>query len=350
MIWTSVPLMTALDLVIIVITGATLWSFFQIRSRRPLLTQTGPLLIISGLLCITLFYLTDLATMHALPLFMPMAEAMAIMDSLHQHYSWLIILLAISLIGIGLRADIIERKREEETLKESESLFRTTIDHLPLGLNVKDTDGRYLLVNDTMADRYGLRKEDLIGKTNEELFPEAKESNEASRAQEIELIKTKKVTQRVQEKEFQDGTLHTLLIDKFPIFDDEGNLVSIGITGVDITEQKEAEESLRKSEERFRILVEHAPEAITMLDVDTGLYVDANPMAETLHGLPRDELIGKIGPADLSPEIQPDGRPSSEAASDYLSRALAGEFPRFEWMHLTPDGSTSPSASRRRRR
>jgi PAS domain S-box-containing protein len=75
-----------------------------------------------------------------------------------------------------------------------------------------------------------------------------------------------------------------------------------------------------------------------MLDVDTGLYVDANPMAEALHGLPRDALIGKIGPADLSPEIQLDGRPSSEAAPDYLSRALAGEFPRFEWMHLAPDG------------
>jgi PAS domain S-box-containing protein len=106
----------------------------------------------------------------------------------------------------------------------------------------------------------------------------------------------------------------------------------------EITERKAANESLRKSEARFRTLVEYAPEAITMLDVDTGLYLDANPMAEALHGLPRDELIGKLGPADLSPEIQLDGRPSSEAAPDYLSRALAGEFPRFEWMHLDPDG------------
>jgi hypothetical protein len=65
-------------------------------------------------------------------------------------------------------------------------------------------------------------------------------------------------------------------------------------------------------------------------------------MAEALHGLPRDELIGKIGPADLSPEIQPDGRPSSEAAQGYLSRALAGEFPRFEWVHLAADGQETP--------
>ena len=126
MIWTSVPLMTAIDLVIIVITGAALWSFVQFRRHRTSLEHTGPLLIISGLLCVTLFYLTDLATMHALPLFVPPAEVMGIMDSLHQNFSWLIILLAVSLIGVGLRADIIERKRAEEAFRKSESLFRTT--------------------------------------------------------------------------------------------------------------------------------------------------------------------------------------------------------------------------------
>jgi PAS domain S-box-containing protein len=103
-------------------------------------------------------------------------------------------------------------------------------------------------------------------------------------------------------------------------------------------ESKLAERAFLESEERFRVLVEHAPEAITMIDGDTGLYVDVNPVAEALHGLPRDELIGKLGPADLSPVLQPDGRRSSEAAMDYLSLALAGELPRFEWKHLSLDG------------
>ncbi len=137
-----------------------------------------------------------------------------------------------------------------------------------------------------MAIRYGLSKEDFIGKTNEELFPEAKESNEAARAQELELIKTKKVTRRVQEKAFQDGTLHTLLIDKFPIFDDEGNLVSIGVTGVDITEQKEAEQAWQKSEQRLRGAIESLQEGFALFDAEDRLvavndvFRQINPKAQ----------------------------------------------------------------------
>ncbi len=135
-------------------------------------------------------------------------------------------------------------------------------------------------------------------------------------------------------------TRHVHVIEE-PVLDERGKIIrSIG-TAQDITERKRTENALRESEARFRTLVEHAPEAITIInvdDVDTGIYVDANPMAEALHGRPREELIGKLGPVDLSSEIQLDGRPSTEAERDYLSRALAGEFPRFEWMHLDPNG------------
>jgi PAS domain S-box-containing protein len=117
-----------------------------------------------------------------------------------------------------------------------------------------------------------------------------------------------------------------------PLFQAISNRVTDAI-GAELTMR-----GLRQSEERFRTLVEHAPEAITMIDVDTGLYVDANPMAEALHKLPRDGLIGKFGPADLSPKCQPDGRLSSEAAPQYLGQALAGEFPKFEWLHMDSNG------------
>jgi PAS domain S-box-containing protein len=96
-------------------------------------------------------------------------------------------------------------------------------------------------------------------------------------------------------------------------------------------------ENLRRSEEHFRILVEHAPEAIVLLDVESGRFVEANSQAEKLFGMPRAELL-QVGPVDLSPEVQASGRATTEAAEEYMGRALQGEFPIFEWTHKNARG------------
>lgn len=90
--------------------------------------------------------------------------------------------------------------------------------------------------------------------------------------------------------------------------------------------------------QHYATLVAHAPDAIVVLDVTAGRLVEVNPAAETLFGLPREELLTR-GPAQLSPPVQPDGRPSAEAAAEYLARAVADDQPRFEWMHRRADGS-----------
>ncbi len=100
-------------------------------------------------------------------------------------------------------------------------------------------------------------------------------------------------------------------------------------------------QSLRESELRYRTLVEHAPEAIVVLDLDVGRFNDANRNAERLFGMSREELV-RVGPADVSPPFQPDGRPSSVAAAAELDRALRQETPRFEWMHRNAKGKEIP--------
>src|SRR6202034_1657628 len=79
----------------------------------------------------------------------------------------------------------------------------------------------------------------------------------------------------------------------------------------DITDRREAERQLRESELRYRMLVDHAPEAIVVLDMDSGHYIDANANAERLYGYSTAELL-KLGPLDLSPQFQPDGVSSAE--------------------------------------
>ncbi len=98
-----------------------------------------------------------------------------------------------------------------------------------------------------------------------------------------------------------------------------------------------------EAEERYRNLVDFAPDGIVIYDLDTGLFVDeANPQLEEIFGLSRDKLLGKLGPVDFSPEYQPDGRLSADAAKELTRAALAGEIQRFEWTHLNAQGEEIP--------
>ncbi|HKP57636.1 MAG TPA: PAS domain S-box protein [Polyangiales bacterium] len=97
------------------------------------------------------------------------------------------------------------------------------------------------------------------------------------------------------------------------------------------------QEEMRQSEERFRLLVEHAPEAIVILDVDTAKFMHVNSKACELFGLSREQLLQK-GPLDLSPPLQPDGRTSAEHAQMRIAATLAGESPVFEFLHIHASG------------
>lgn len=104
-----------------------------------------------------------------------------------------------------------------------------------------------------------------------------------------------------------------------------------------LTAQLLAERALRDSEDRARLLIEHAPEAIVVLDVESRRFVVVNPAAEALFGYSQTELLTK-SPVDVSPERQPDGRLSSDAAANYVMTAVQGTPITFEWLHRDSQG------------
>ncbi|MEN3031493.1 EAL domain-containing response regulator [Chromobacterium amazonense] len=104
---------------------------------------------------------------------------------------------------------------------------------------------------------------------------------------------------------------------------------------------EEKTESLRLSEQRFRALIEQAPEAIMVFDKDTGRFVDANRQAELLTGRPLQTLIG-LTPGDLYSAEQPDGLPAMETVRMHAARAMQGEVQVFERVIQRPNGETVP--------
>jgi PAS domain S-box-containing protein len=90
-----------------------------------------------------------------------------------------------------------------------------------------------------------------------------------------------------------------------------------------------ADQALRQSEERFRLLIEQAPEAVIVLDLEQNRLVEANARAERLFGCSRQELLAG-GPQRFYTPEQPDGQPIAQSMCDHNERALRGETVFFE--------------------
>ncbi|MBP8000733.1 MAG: PAS domain S-box protein [Chloroflexi bacterium] len=91
------------------------------------------------------------------------------------------------------------------------------------------------------------------------------------------------------------------------------------------------EKALRESETRYRILVEHAPDAILVVDVDSGRIIDVNQSAIKLFGYSRNELLNTT-PLTLIAPHQAEGLPATEIVTTLITRALQGELPVVEWL------------------
>ncbi|PAY18255.1 hypothetical protein CKO51_17330 [Rhodopirellula sp. SM50] len=126
-----------------------------------------------------------------------------------------------------------------------------------------------------------------------------------------------------------------------PLRDPNGTIIGTIGLAQDISEIKRVERSLVQSEERFRRMIQHAPEAVVLLDTQTGRFVMVNQAAEKLYKYSAEQLL-QMGPLDISPEIQPDGQPSADKSREVISRACAGETPIFEWTHRDAEGAEIP--------
>ena len=91
----------------------------------------------------------------------------------------------------------------------------------------------------------------------------------------------------------------------------------------------------RAVEARFRTLFEASSEAVMLLD-DRG-FLDCNPAALRIFGIPDKEVFLKLSPVDLSPPCQADGRPSGEWARALIAQALKDGHRTFEWLHRHAD-------------
>ena len=172
---------------------------------------------------------------------------------------------------IGIARDITDRKRAEKTVEELRELTQALINASRDIVILTDTEGAIVALNDAAAKSIRKNRHQLIGtnifKSNKPIFTK------------LRTVKTKEAIRSGKEVHFEDernGVWFDNII--YPVFDDQGNITRVAIFARDITALKHTEEALRTSEEKWRSLVENAPNIITLVSLDMKvLFINQTP-------------------------------------------------------------------------
>jgi len=235
------------------------------------------------------------------------------------------------LVNLTIRRTITTPlRRAEAALAHERDLLRTLLDNIPDYISFKNAEGKYVRVNHATSLLLGIRgEEEAEGKTAFDfLEPEAAQDAEADEREVIETGQpmVSKI-ERLNIAQFPRWLMST----KVPIKDASGRVH--GIVGVsrDITDWKDAVESLEKSEQSFRLLFAAIPHAVWVFDAETLELLKVNDTAIQRYGYSRDEFLRIPIDSVLSESEIP--RLMKALAAPNPARALSGT-----WKHQPKDG------------
>ncbi|NQT15196.1 MAG: PAS domain S-box protein, partial [Planctomycetes bacterium] len=243
---------------------------------------------------------------------------------------------------LGVATDITQRKQAEEALRKSEARFADIAENALEWIWEVDTKGRFTYASPVVKELLGYQPDELLGKHFFDFFhPEDRE--------ELKKAAFEAFAQKLPLHEFVNRNVHktgrTVLLSTsgVPVLDACGNLLGYRGADTDITERNQAEEALRESEERHRVLFESSRDAIMTLAPPSWEFTSGNPASVAMFGARDEAEFTSLPPWKLSPKHQPDGRLSADKAKEMIDTAMQEGSHFFQWTHKTVDSREFPA-------
>ena len=184
--------------------------------------------------------------------------------------------------------EVTQLKTMQQALQESEARLAAFMENAPVGMYLKDLEGRYVLLNPEMSKVLDTDVESMLGRTVLEspIGPDATFIPERDQ----EVLRTGRVL--VSEEHLPNPDQYTWeLVIRFPVRGPDGRITHIGGFDVDITARKAMEEALKASEQRFRAFAEAHPVPLFIAHMDTAKVIFASPPCAELLRVPLGELL-----------------------------------------------------------
>ena len=205
----------------------------------------------------------------------------------------------------SLKAEITERKNATIALIESEKLSSAILEGSPIGISVRDKNGTLVLYNDSWIKIWGFKEKDLANKMiqRKELHFNSKDDYLKDHKQSIEDIYKKGGYYFISEIALKPGNKDKakwITQQFYAIMGTDSKVERVVILTTDITDRKKTEESIIKSEERHRKLIQTAAEGFWLIN-SKAETINVNESLCQILGYSKKEIIGKT-PFDFCDE------------------------------------------------
>ena len=245
---------------------------------------------------------------------------------------------------VALR-DITRYKMAEAHMRESEARYRQIFTVAPAGIYEVDyRTGEFVSVNDAICEYSGYTRDELLAMKPIDMLTEESQIRFLERIDKI--LKGEWVPQTAEfEVRRKDGSEISLSINTRYVYDGE-DIAGATVVAHDITERKQAEASIRQSEQRYRDLIDSISDLIFTMDLD-GRFLSVNPAMTKVFGYRENEFIGRtpeefmganlrpLFASDFLDGIKTEGR--SQGVSRYLTKSGENIYIEHHCSLVEPD-------------
>lgn len=194
-----------------------------------------------------------------------------------------------AVLGIATCAIALWLARDAAEKRRSRELFEAVIENTPAVIYIKDLEGRYVMANRRYGEIFRVNPQEMPGKTDYDLF--SKQEADAFRAMDERVARADRTLTEEEQVPQADG-MHSYISVKSPLREEHGRPYAVFGISTDITELKRTEKALAAGEERARIIIDTALDAVIGID-SAGVIMDWSVEAEKTFGWSRQEALGK---------------------------------------------------------